>query len=116
MEHTDLWLYILTKDGAFLKSDYLKILIDITKEDGYLLQDIGMGSAYNMPTYLLDEMEIHLKPESDVIVVAWDYKDDFPKPMFFAGNDIFPLRKALFEADKNDNSWNICKEVHGAIR
>lgn len=84
-----------------MKINALNNLIDV---HGTELDDLGFGSAYNMPVYLLEEIEEHV---DSVFVIAWDMDGDMPHPRALVGKEeIMPLIEGL-EADENGDSWEI---------
>lgn len=108
-----IYCYFLTEDGSLLHPDIINTLLEHTKKYGEIA-DVGTGSAYNMPIYLLGELEEH---RAGAIVFAWDWDEDgSPHPRtFFTDEEIGALMEALEEAhEKNPdaNAWDIAVEVN----
>lgn len=105
-------LYILFKDGRWMKPEIVKLLVDYVTKKGEL-EDFGTGNAYNMPDYLLDAIEGH---EDTAMVICWDWEGDTPHPRFLVEPDeICPLIDAL-KANPKGDSWEIAVEVNRKIR
>ena len=106
-------LYILTEKGQILNPDIVNVLIERVTQDAEL-EDFGTGSAYNMPVYLLGEIEDHV---DNAMVIAWDRDEDgMPHPRFLVEPcEICPLIEAL-EANEDGDSWEIAVEVNKQIR
>lgn len=105
-------VYILTEEGCFLKPEITQILLDRVMEDAEL-ENFGTGSAYNMPVYLLGEIEDH---EDTAMVIAWDMDEDQPHPRFLVGEDEIRLLIDVLENNQDGDSWEIAVEVNKAIR
>ena len=106
--------YFVTEHGGFLAPAYLNILLQQFEDRGWEPQDLGMGSAYNMPVYLLGEMEEHY---GQAMVFSLYMEDDGPRIMAFIGKpEIDPLMEALEAAGDDEDSFDICKAVHKKIR
>ena len=104
--------YILSKKVAMLHREIIRLLVEQVKKYGEL-DDLGFGSAYNMPVYLLGEIEDHV---DSVFVIAWDMDGDTPHPRALVGKkEIMPLIEAL-EADEDGDSWEIAVRVNKEIR
>jgi len=73
-----------------------------------------MGSAYNMPVYLLGEISDHY---DKAVVVSFDVVNDMPKPMvFFDSNEIDALMKGLEAAKEGEDTFDIITAVHKELR
>ena len=104
-------LYILTKNGVLLPTEITELLVKSAKKYGEI-EDFGCGSAYNIPVYLLGEIEKHIEK---TFVVAWDMDGDMPHPRAIIGEEVLLLIKAL-QDDIEGDSWEIAVEVNKKIR
>ena len=106
-------VYFVTENG-FMNFDLVETCISMFKEKDLIVEDFGMGSSYNMPSYLLGELEENV---DKAIVVSFDYNDERFVPVFLVDdNEINSLINALKEADEEDDSLEIIKKVHKYIR
>ena len=105
-------LYILSKNGTMLHPGIIDLFVKQVEKYGEL-EDLGFGNAYNMPMYLLGEIEGYVDSS---FVVAWDMDQDVPHPRAFVGEtEIMALIKAL-EEDENGDSWEIAVKLNKKIR
>lgn len=106
-------VYFVAEHG-FMNQEMVELFLSNFEEKGYSIEDIGMGSAYNMPIYLLGEIEAH---RDKAVVVSFRMDDGRPVPMiFFSKDEVDAVFKALEEADKSDDSFDIITQVHRKIR
>lgn len=105
-------LYILTKNGTRLHPEIVSLLIESARKYGEP-DDFGMGSAYNMPVYLLGEIEGHA---DSTLVVAWDMDGEMPHPRAFLGRNEVQLLMEALEANLDGDSWEIAVELNRRMR
>ncbi len=107
-------VYFVSEKG-FMNRFFMKLFMEGFQNDGLIIEDIGTGNAYNMPIYLLGEIEEHID-KAVVVSVYFDEKGQ-PVPMvFFSKDEINALIQRLDKAGENENSFEILKEVHRKIR
>lgn len=105
-------LFILFRDGEMPQAEVVDAIVELVEKRGKIV-DLGFGSAYNMPIYLLGELEGH---EEEAIVVSMDWDDEMPHPRFLVEpSEIVPLMEAL-EANQDSDSWEIAVRVNRQIR
>lgn len=105
-------IYVLSKEGTMPEIGLVNVIVDMLKEEGEL-EDLGFGSAYNMPIYLLGEIEGH---EEDSFVIALDTEGDELRPRFLVGKyEIGALMVAL-EACPNEDAWQLAVDVNKDMR
>lgn len=73
--------YVLSKNGAMLHPELINLLVEQVQKQGEL-ENLGFGSAYNMPVYLLGEIAEHVE---SAFVVAWDTDSDMLHPRALVG-------------------------------
>ncbi len=106
-------VYFVAEDG-FMKRAYIQRFLEMFKKNGYVIEDVGTGNAYNMPIYLLGEVEEHIEK---AVVVSVSEEDENVKPMvFFSDGEIQALVKRLKTAVEGEDSFNIIKKVHKEMR
>ncbi|MDO4188432.1 MAG: hypothetical protein Q4D29_05515 [Lachnospiraceae bacterium] len=109
----DIIVYFVAENG-FMNGDLTELFLSNFEEKGYSIKDVGMGSAYNMPIYLLGEIEDH---KDEAVVVSMRFDGERPVPMvFFDDEEIESLVEGLNKADKNSDTFDIIVEVHKRIR
>lgn len=108
-----LHLYFLTPNGSFLNLEISKLLVQSAEKFGEI-KDIGQGSAYNSPVYLLGEIEGH---ESTSLVVAIDKEEDgMPRPRAFFGEEEISLLIKNLKENQDGDTWEIAVELNKQIR
>ena len=106
--------YFVTEHGKFMPREVFSVILNLFEKNGWEPQDLGMGSAYNMPIYLLGEIEDHY---GEAIVIAVDMGEQIPKVMaFIEESEIKALTEALEAAGEDEDSWDICCAVHRKLR
>lgn len=106
-------VYFVAENG-FMDIEMSNLFIDNFKSKGYSIIDIGMGNAYNIPLYLLGEIESHIEK---AVVVSIRFDDNNPVPMvFFSRDEIDALTEELINSSSEENSFNIITAVHKKIR
>lgn len=114
MTNTKVTVYFVTENGAFAPQFLVDGFVKMLEDKDFELSDIGLGSAYNMPGYLAGEVEEHI---DEAVVYCIGFNEEGFRPMIFASEDeIELLLDALNKADDNDNSWEVCSELHKKIR
>lgn len=107
-------VYILTKNGNFLRPEIIQLLLDNVRKYGEVV-DIGMGSAYNDPLYLLGEIENN---PDEVFVIAWDdtEADQMPRPRALVGEREVVALVHTLEDNMSEDAWEIAMAVNHVIR
>ncbi len=106
-------VYFVAEHG-FMDKLYVESFLTMFEKEDYIVEDIGMGSAYNMPEYLLGEIEEH---REKAVVVSCRMEGDTPIPMvFFSEDEVNALTEALEKAEKGEDSFEILQVVHKHIR
>lgn len=114
MGNVKITVFFVTKNGEFAPPFITQACLDFLKGPTTELGDIGMGNAYNMPMYLAGEIEEHIE---EAVVICLGTEEEKFRPMVFMGeNEVNMLLEALAKAGDDDDSWEICREVHKAIR
>ena len=111
-DNKNIYAYIVTEDGRILHHKIISMIFDSFLEEDAQIMDIGMGGAYNMPIYLLGEVEAH---RDEAVVIRVLIEDDLVKVMIFMEDEEMDvLMAALESADENDDSFEICRRVREA--
>lgn len=106
-------VYFVAEKG-FMNREMMELFMEMFTQRGYTIEDIGMGSAYNMPIYLLGEVEEHIEK---AVIVSYYMENGRPVPMvFFDEAEVNAVVERLEKAQKGEDSFQILKEVHGVIR
>ncbi|MCR4743848.1 MAG: hypothetical protein K5894_01310 [Lachnospiraceae bacterium] len=106
-------VYFVFENGAFVP-EVLSIYFEMFEKEGYMIEDFGMGSAYNMPEYLLGEIEDHLD-KAVVTSFCMDEGDGYSM-IFFNKDEVDAVIEGLKAAKPGEDSYDILKEVHKKIR
>lgn len=105
-------VYFVDENG-FMNHNYVKYTIDMFTQKGYTVEDIGMGSAYNMPVYLCGEIAANIEK---AVVASYYFKEEQLVPIIlFSEYEIDCLLEEL-EADMDGDSFDILKRVHSKLR
>ena len=106
-------VYFVAESG-FMQSELSELFLSNFEKNGYVVEDIGAGSAYNMPTYLLGEV---VKNIDKAVIVSVRFEDDRPVPMvFFDEDEVDAVVERLEKAGKDEDTFDILVEVHKKIR
>ena len=105
--------YYVTETGA-INHNLVSIFEDMFYEKGYMIDDFGMGSAYNMPIYLLGEIEDNF--DKAVVVSFYEKEGQMLPIILFDESEIALLAEELGKAGKEEDSYNIIRKVHRELR
>lgn len=106
-------VFIISEDGTMVNVELADLLID-TVAKRYEITNLGIGSAYNMPIYLLGELDGY-EDESCVIAIDFD-ENDMPRPRFLIERPEIELLMNELDKQRSRDSWEVAVEVNKAIR
>ena len=105
-------VYFVTEHGR-INFNYNSTFMKILREQGFVIEDFGMGSAYNMPIYLLGEVEENIEK---AVVISYYMNEGCPVPMvFMEEKEIAALMEELENAPKDADSFDIVKSAYEKI-
>lgn len=105
-------LYILSEDGMPVNN----MVVDTITEnllDTIDIEEVGTGSDYNVPVYLLEKISDYTD-SSIVVAMDWDYGIKAHPRFFVTEADIIKLVIAL-ENNLDADAWEIAVEVNESI-
>lgn len=106
-------VYFVAKNG-FMNRELVNHFIQSFEKRGCVIDDIGAGNAYNMPVYLLGEVEAHI---DKAVIVSLRFDGENPVPMvFFDENEVAAVVERLEKAEDGEDTFDILAEVHRKIR
>lgn len=108
-----IFTYYVTENGI-INHQFMDCYDELFERKGIAIDGFGMGSAYNMPIYLLGELEENFEK---AVVISYYVKDDLLRPIvLFDDMEIKVLMEYLEKAGEDEDSYDILKKVHQDIR
>lgn len=103
-------LYGLTRNGGFISKVGMREIIRFLQSKDIELYDTGMGSAYNMPEYLVGELEN--KPEEAIVVIINRIDEENYELKYILGDDAIKGLISVLYMRRSENSWELANEYY----